>query len=96
MEDDVAEVHHHPAIAGKPLFSGFLFIFLFDLVHSDACQRVQHSVAGAGADDEIIGEGGDIFDIEQYDVFAFFIFEGVDNVACEVQCIQGSPQWGGK
>ena len=39
------------------------------------CQGIEHAVAGAGAQDEVVGKGSDIFDVEQENVLAFFVFE---------------------
>jgi hypothetical protein len=59
-------------------------VFSFYFVHGGGSQGVQHAVAGSGADDEVIGKRGYLFDVEQDDVFAFFIFECVDDVAREI------------
>lgn len=91
MHDHVPEIHHHPAVAGKSLLFALLLIFLADVVHGGAGERVQHAVAGAGADDEIVGERNDVFQVQQDDVFPFFIFKGVYDFTSEFKCVQMSP-----
>jgi hypothetical protein len=39
------------------------------------CEGTEHAVTGTGAQDEVVGKGCDVFDVEQEDVLAFFIFE---------------------
>jgi hypothetical protein len=66
-------------------------MFLADAFGCAVCERVQHPVTGAGADDKIIGKGSNIFYIEQDNIFSLFIFQGVDNGAGKFKCVQSSP-----
>lgn len=89
MHDHVAVIHQHPAVARQAFFPAFLAMFLAHIFQYRIGQRVQHAVAGAGAQHEIIGERNNIFEIEQDDIFAFFIFERVDEFTSKIECIQG-------
>lgn len=93
MDDNIAVIHDHPAIAGVALFLGFLFEFLADIVNSGIGERIEHAVAGAGADDEIIGKRCNAFQVEQDNIFSLFIFQRVDDFAGKVKRVQNSPQF---
>ncbi|HLE90238.1 MAG TPA: hypothetical protein VI753_03740, partial [Anaerolineales bacterium] len=54
-------------------------------------QRVQHAVAGAAANHEVICEGGDVLDVQKQDVFALFVLQGGDDFMCKFECVQLSP-----
>jgi len=54
-------------------------------------EGVEHAVACAIANDEIISEGCDIFDVKKQDVFALFVLQGIDDFMCEFECVQISP-----
>lgn len=96
MQDHVAKINHDPAVAGIALFFAFSFMFNADFVDGSIGEGVKHAVAGAGANDEVVGKRRNFLNVEQNDVFAFFVFKGVDYVAGKVQCIQSSPQGSGK
>ena len=91
MQYHVAVIHHHPAVAGIAGFASLLAVVFADAFHHAVCQRIQHAVAGAGADDEVIGKLDDLLQVEQYDVLAFFIFQSVDDGAGKFECVQVSP-----
>lgn len=84
MENYITKIYYHPAVAGVALFFGFLFVFLANFVNGGVCESIEHAVASACADDEIIGKGGYFFDVHQDDVFALFIFESVNDIACQI------------
>lgn len=69
---------------GKPLLFCFLFMFFANFVYGGVRQCIKHTVTGAGANNKVVGKGRNIFDVHQYDIFAFFIFEGVDNITGKV------------
>ena len=75
MHDHVPIVNHDPAFARLPLYLALLAVCL--VYGIDGCGRegAEHAVAGAGAQDEVVGKGCDVFDVEQEDVLAFFVFE---------------------
>ncbi len=56
MKNDIAKVHDHPAVAGKALLFAFFLMFGADIFNCGFCEGVDHAVAGAGADNEIIGK----------------------------------------
>jgi hypothetical protein len=60
----------------------FLVILLCSFEHSLG-ERVEHAVACAVADDEIIGKGCNVFNVEKQDVFALSILQGRDNLMCK-------------
>jgi hypothetical protein len=62
-----------------------------EVIHGGGGEGIQHAVAGAGADDEIIGKGDDAFQVEEKDVLSLFVFEGVYNFAGKFERVQGSP-----
>ena len=77
MEDDITKIHDDPAIAREPLLFAFFCMFGADVFYDRFCERVDHTVAGAGTDNEIIGKWNDVFQVNKDDVFPFFIFKGV-------------------
>jgi hypothetical protein len=71
--------------------SSFLVLFTY-AVYDRISQGVQHAVGGAIAQDKVIGEGCDVFEFEQQDVFALLVFQGVDDRAGQFKCVQMSPR----
>lgn len=80
MHDHIPEIHQHPAVFGaafNPSFETVLFLHPFlNFVRKGA----KHALAGAGADDKIFGKVGQLVNIEQKDVFTFFLFQVIDNL----------------
>jgi hypothetical protein len=78
MDDNLAEVHQHPA-AGRVTFNlrAFATMFFVRGLVQRVGQRVELALAGAGADDEVVGEDRVPLDVEQDDVLGLFVFEGV-------------------
>ena len=91
MHDHVAIIHDNPAVARQALFFALLMMFGAHIVQRRVGECVQHAVAGAGTDDEIICEGNHILDVDQDDILALFIFEGIYDFTCEFERIQESP-----
>ncbi len=56
MQDHVAVIHDHPTVTGEALFFALLLVIGADIVDGGIGERVYHAVAGAGADNKIIGE----------------------------------------
>jgi len=77
MDDNIAIVHNDPAIAGVALFFAFLLVLFADVINGGIGKRVEHAVAGASADNEIVGKRNDLFQVDQDDIFPFGIFQGV-------------------
>jgi hypothetical protein len=84
VENHIAKIHHNPAVTGIALFFTFSFVVDTHLVDGSVGERIEHAVTGAGANYKIIGKGYYFFQVYQNDVLAFFIFKGVDNIACKV------------
>lgn len=88
MDDHVAEVHDQPAVVRLAFGAAFLFVRAFHRFQHRLGERVQHTSAGACADDEIIGKRRDFLDIDQQDVFALFVFQGINNGAGKFESVQ--------
>ena len=56
MQDDLSIIQEHPAILGQPFYSGFEAIFPLELIHGRVDQALDHTIAAAGTDDEVIGK----------------------------------------
>ena len=92
MHHHVAVIHDHPAVAREALFFAFLAMFFADILQYRVGEGVEHTVAGAGAEDKVIGKGNHIFDVKQDDILPLFILKGVDDFTCQFECVQNSPQ----
>ena len=94
MHDHVTEIHDEPAFARLPLDPSLFLVILFCSFQHPFGEGVEHAVACAVADDEIIGKGCDIFDVKKQDVFALFVLQGVDDFMCKIESVQISPHCG--
>lgn len=94
MHDHVAVVHHQPALLCFAVHAAFLLVVLFGGFEHPFGERVQHAVAGAVADDEIVGKGCYTLDVEKQDILALFVLQGFDDLMCKVECVQVSPHCG--
>jgi len=65
MHDYVAVVDQQPAITRVTLYLGFLAVFEAYIFQYSFGQGVQHTVAGARAEHEIVGKGSNTLDVEQ-------------------------------
>lgn len=81
MYDNVAVINDYPAVAGEALQFALLLVRGADVFNGGFGERVYHAVAGACADNKIIGERNDFFQVYQDNVFALFIFERVYDFA---------------
>jgi hypothetical protein len=75
VNDYISVVHNDPAFA---CFALDLTLLAMRLVHGiDGCIRkgIEHAVAGAGTQDEVVGKRCDVFDVEQENVLPFFVFQ---------------------
>ena len=75
MHDNVPIVNNDPAFAPLALYLALLAMCLMHGIDGCVSEGAEHTVAGAGAQDEIVGKGCNVFDVEQEDVLAFFVFE---------------------
>jgi hypothetical protein len=91
MNDHVAVVKDKPAFLGLAFDMAFLLIILLHGFEDCLGKRVEHTVAGAVADDKIIGKRCDVLDVEKQDVLALFVLQGVDDLMGKFECVQISP-----
>lgn len=92
MNDRVSQVENHPTAGRLPLGLAVNLVFLFHIDHDCFGQAVEHTIAGAVANDKVIGERGHLMDIHEKDIFALFFFKGVDDGTVDVLRIQRTPQ----
>lgn len=94
MHHYIAKIEHQPAFPRLTFnAAAFLEIFFQGFEHAFG-QRIEHAVTGAVAQYEIIGKVGDIFNIEQENVFALFVLQGFDDLMGKFESVQVSPQFG--
>ncbi len=91
MDYHAAEIHDLPAVAGQAFLFAFAAMLLAYFLDDTIRKRVEHAVAGACADDEIISKGHYVFEFQENDILALFVFQGVDDFAGKFKCVQGSP-----
>jgi len=91
MDNNITIVQNQPAGVGFSFDPAFPFVLLERFFDHPICQSVQHAVAGGGTDHKIIGKGSNLFDIQQDNIFTFFIFQGIHNGMGKFECIQTSP-----
>lgn len=92
MDDRVSDIDQQPAIFGPAFNPRRELKLLVGGLRDCFGQGSKHPVAGAVTNDKEIGKWGDFADVEQYNVFSFFIFEYIDQMACEFQSVQTSPR----
>jgi hypothetical protein len=68
----------------------FLVLLLCGFEHAFR-QRVEHTVTGAVADDEVICKRCNVLDVQKQDVFSLFVLQGGDDFMCKFECVQISP-----
>lgn len=66
-------------------------MFLLDVGADAFHDRVKLAVAGAGANHEVVGDQGDIAQVQQDDVFPFNILNLADDRAGQVYRFQKQP-----
>jgi hypothetical protein len=91
MYNDITIVEHKPAFLRLALHPSFFLIFVFRGLQNAFGERVEHPVAGAVANDEVICKRRDVFDVEKQDVLALFVLQGSDDFMCKFECVQISP-----
>ena len=91
MDNHVTIIHNDPAGIGCPFDATFFVVLLARFVIDTVRKRVQHAVAGAGADHKVIGKGGDLLDVDQNNIFTLFIFQGFNDGTCKCKSVQNSP-----
>ena len=83
MNNYITIIYDYPAVTGKALEFAPSFMRGANIVDVGFCKRVQHTVTGTAADNEIISKGNDIFKIDQDYIFALFFFKGVYDFMCK-------------
>ena len=91
MHDHISIVEHQPAFLRLSLDAAFFLVFLLRHLQDAFRKRVQHAIAGAIADHEIISKRCDILNIEKQDVFALLVLQGGNDFMCKFKCVQRSP-----
>ena len=75
MDHDIAIIEDDPSRIGCALGLGCFVMLSFYLSTNNARQALEHPSARATGDYKIICKGGDILDVQNNDIFAFFIFQ---------------------
>ena len=91
MYNDIAVIQHEPASLRFPFEATFPLVLYAGFFNHPVGQGIQHAVAGGSTYDEIVCEGSVLLNIQQEDIFGFFIFQCIDYGMSEFQCIQISP-----
>jgi len=91
MHDHVAVIEDEPAFLCLSFHAALFLVILLGGFDDTFGERVQHTVAGAVADDEVISKRCDVFDVEKQDVFALFVLQGFNDFMCKFECVQISP-----
>jgi len=91
MNNDIAIIHDHPAIAGEALLLSLFIVLGFHVVNGSIGKRVDHTVTSAVADNEIVCKRDNFFQVYQDYIFALFIFKGINNFTSKFKCVQVSP-----
>lgn len=94
VDDDISIIDYDPAAIRCTFNSSLFIVFHAGLLHHSICKGIQHTVAGGSTDNEVICKGGDLFDIQQEDIFSFLFFKGINDRVCKFQGIQSSPHKG--
>ncbi len=85
-----AHIQHGPAAAGQTLAAGGDGMLQFEMLAQCVAQALQHALAGCRADDKIIGNIAQAVNIQQDNVFGFFVFEKGDDVTGKFERVQGA------
>ncbi len=91
MNNDITIVHDHPSSIGLSFNSAFPFMLFMRFFDYSIGQGIQHAVTGSSTNNEVIREGSNLFYVQQENIFAFFIFQGIDDGMRKFKCIQISP-----
>lgn len=92
MHHHIAVVYDDPALPGLPLPVPAPVVLVIHCFESGVRQRIEHSIAGSRAQDEVVCERCDLPNIEKEDLFAFLAFKRFHNSVRQVKCVQVSPQ----
>jgi hypothetical protein len=81
VDDDVAVVHEDPAGVGLTLAAEGLCAVGFGRLFHRLDDGLDLAVGGAVGDDEVVGEGSDVADVQQEDILRLLVGDGVYDVA---------------
>ena len=93
MHDHISIVKQEPAFLGLAFYAALFLIVFLGCFQYPFGKRIQHTVAGAVAEDEIVGEGRNVLNVEKQDVFALSILQGFNDFMCKFECVQISPHY---
>ena len=88
MHDHCAKIHYHPPGGWLAFAAAFHLVRFTDFFQHAVGQRIQHAIAGAGADDEIVSKIHYFLQIYQNDLLALFFFQGIDDCVSQVKRFQ--------
>ena len=91
MHNHITIVEQEPTFLGLPFYAALFLIVFLGRFQYPFGKRIQHTVAGAVAEDEIVGEGRNVLNVEEQDVFALSILQGFNDFMCKFECVQISP-----
>jgi len=91
MDNYRPKIENHPASHGRTLAPALQVESFSHIFHYRVSKRVQHAVAGPGADDEIVCKGLRLLDIEEQYVLPLLSLKGVYNGVGKVQSVQVAP-----
>jgi hypothetical protein len=91
MDNDIAVIHHQPASLRLSFDATFPPMLRESLFNYPVGQSVQHAIACGSTNNEIVREGSMLFYIQKEDIFAFFVFQCIDDGMGKFDCIQESP-----
>lgn len=77
MYHHIAKISQHPAVTGSALNPSQNLMGAFHGFCHSLYETVEHAVAGSRADYKIIGKVGQLVNVEQQDIFTFFIFQTI-------------------
>ena len=92
MYNHVAVIDHDPPLPGLALFAAVLPVLAPHGLQRRVRQCVQHAVASARTQHEVVCERSDFLDIQQQNGFSLFGLQGSNDRASKLQCVQMSPQ----
>ena len=72
-------IHHQPASVRFPFDATFPLMLCTGFLDHPVGQGIQHAATGGSTYNEIIREWSVLFDIQQEDVFTFFVFQFIDD-----------------
>ena len=91
MDDHITIIEHKPAFLRLSFDTAFFLVILLGRFQYAFGKRVEHTVAGAVADNKIIGKRCNVFDVEKQDVFTLFVLQGFDDLMGKFESVQISP-----